>query len=127
MDDIPENVKRFIATNIESIYQLRILLLLQGSPDQDWTSDVVGAKLYLDRALAGTQLAILASRGFFSTQPGSNPTYRYEPATPALREMAACLAQLDRERPVTLINLVYSGQKNAAQSFANAFRFKQDQ
>ena len=60
MDDIPENVKRFIATNIESIYQLRILLLLQGSPDQDWTSDVVGAKLYLDRALAGTQLAILA-------------------------------------------------------------------
>ncbi len=108
VNEIPTEVARFIEANLETVDQLRVLLLLQASPGQDWRVDEVGRQLYLATPDAAAHLDKMAARGLASVCRGATLTYRYAPRTEELAAMGKHLAQLDRERPVTLINLLYS-------------------
>ncbi len=113
MNEIPMDVARFIEENLETVDQLRVLLLLQAGPGQDWRAEEVSRQLYLTVPDAAGHLAKLASRGFVSPSQGPPLAYRYEPRTDEIAAMGRRLAQFDRERPVTLINLLYSRARAA--------------
>ena len=124
MSNIPDDVRFFIRANIESVDQLRILLFLRNHPEQEWNVLNVSAKLYLRPELATAELAKLEARGLLSSSEEPK-RYSYNPRSPELEEMVKKLAQLDQERPVTLIKLIYSLSKDV-QAFADAFRLRKD-
>jgi hypothetical protein len=124
MSNIPDDVKFFIRANIESVDQLRILLFLRNQPEQEWNMLNVSAKLYLRPEVATAELAKLEARGLLtSTQEPKR--YSYNPRSPELEDMVNKVAQLDQERPVTLIKLIYSLSKDV-QAFADAFKLRKD-
>jgi hypothetical protein len=57
---------------------------------------------------------------------GSDVFCRYSPHTPELAERTARLLQVYRERPVTMIKLVYASARDPLKSFADAFRLKRE-
>jgi hypothetical protein len=115
VNEIPAEVARFIAANLDSVDQLRVLLLLQASPQQDWRVDEVCRQLYLAVPDAAGHLTKLAARGLVAVGQGTTLTYHYAPRTEELAAMGGYLAQLDRERPVTLINMLYSRGRTQGQ------------
>jgi hypothetical protein len=125
VNEIPTDIARFIAANLDSVDQLRVLLLLQANPQLDWRVDEVCRQLYLSIPDAAAHLAKLAERGFASAHKpeaqareasqGAAPTYRYAPRTEEMAAMGRHIADLDRQRPVTLINLLYSRARTQGQ------------
>jgi hypothetical protein len=124
MNDIPPEVKAFINTHIESIDQLRILLLLQSGAQSDWDVSDVSGKLYLRSDVVAAELASLEARGF-CVSSGDPRRYRYQPKSADLKKKLEQVVQLDQERPVTLITLIYSRPKDI-QAFADAFKLRPD-
>ena len=82
---------------------LRALLLLRSNPQVMWDAVTVSGRLYLPPQVAARVLEALAARGLIEVI--GDPQYRYSPQTPELAGLVEQLAQLDREQPVTLINL----------------------
>lgn len=126
MDDIPNSLKQFVFAAFETIDHLRIFLLLRDIPNNTYTITQISAKLYLKPEVVMACLAKLAEKGFVTITQGNEPTYQYKPANAELESMADEVARLDRERPVTLINLVYSRPKEPLQAFADAFKLRKE-
>ncbi len=103
---------------------LRALLLLAADARSEWNAMGVAGKLYIPPAQAAEVLAGLAAKKLLIAR-GQPMSYRYQPQTPELGELVKELAELDRQRPVTLINLVYA-RPGALQAFADAFKIKKD-
>ncbi|HEU5100026.1 MAG TPA: hypothetical protein VFU22_13450 [Roseiflexaceae bacterium] len=126
MESIPEELKQFIFASFESVDQLRMLLLLQASPERGWSPLSVSAKLYLQPGVVQVGLDTLQRKGFLAVHDQSDPRYRYQPASTELEQMVRAVVKLDQTRPVTLIKLIYARPKDALQSFADAFKLRRD-
>jgi DNA-binding IclR family transcriptional regulator len=115
------NLEEFIKTQLESVDELRTLLLVQGAPQADWDATEIAQKLYLQPAVVTSVLEKLTAKGFVTS--AAQPRYRYQPASPELAELIKQLAEMDRVRPVSLINMIYDRPTNL-QAFADAFKLK---
>lgn len=124
METIPDTVTQFIATHIDSVDLLRVLLFFKRHPGQEVTADAVCSELRIPSATTEAQLALLTSRGLLMQVAGPAQTFRYSPASAALDALVMEIDTLDQRRPVTLINLIYALKKSPAQAFADAFKFK---
>jgi hypothetical protein len=140
-DECPANVKAFVATHIDSVVQLEVLLLLFGAPDRAWTADQIARELRIDPAWVQTQLEQLCTRGLLHCEAGEAPSaYQYRPHSPQLYDAVAGLAKAYVDRRVTVISLIYSkppapppsatpaepGTSDPLKSFADAFRLRKD-
>lgn len=123
--DLPEDVQAFVASYIDSVVQLELLLLLRADPGRAWTPPEVARELRIEPAWTATELGKLAVRGLLAPADGV-PTYRYAPGKPELEAVITALAHAYAERRVSVINLVYSRPSDAIRSFAEAFRFRKD-
>jgi hypothetical protein len=112
MIPIPDELKLFIFTCFETVVQLRILLLLQASPERAWSATSVSATLSLRTDVARSDLNVLRQQGLLTVSDNANDQYRYQPASADLAQMVRAVVELDRTRPVTLIKLIYSRPKN---------------
>lgn len=118
------SLEEFIKTQIESVDELRALLLLSSAPHVQWDALAVAARLYLRPAIASKVLARLAGKQFLAG--GDQPEhYRYQPQTQELADWVKAIAELDRKQPVTLINMVYSRPRDL-QAFSDAFKIKKE-
>jgi hypothetical protein len=77
-------------------------------------------RLRLPPPLAQAILADLVAKGFLTYVQTGN-YFRYQPRNSEIAEMVTKLADLDRERPVSLIRMIYS-RPSEPQAFADAFR-----
>jgi hypothetical protein len=125
-DEIPEKIGQFIAENFNSVEQLEALLLLRTHPDKDWDAVQLSQALYTQPEAAALRLADLKARGFLTTADGPTPRYRYRPAPAELASLVDALAEVYRERRVTVITLIYSRPVDPAQAFADAFRLRKE-
>ncbi len=121
MNDIPNDLTKFIHANLTSVDQLRVLLLLFRSPAKEWEVMEVSSALYLQPDIAIAALAQLQACGLI-VAGSSSRSYRYQPDTKKNAEFVQRVAQVDRERPVSLINLIYARPPDQAQAFADAFK-----
>ena len=118
------SLEEFIETRIEAVDDLRTLLLFYSTPDQEQDAAGIGGKLYLTPAAATVVLCRLAKKGLLAAK-GKPPRYRFQPQPPELDRIIRQLVELDRERPVTLIKMIYEKPKpKGIQAFANAFKIK---
>lgn len=125
-NDLPEDVRRFIADHIESVEQLEILLLLHHHGGRVWTAESVARELRIAPISAGERLEDLARASIVSRMQGTPVEYRYAPGSPNLDAAVAGLATAYSERRVTVINLIFSKPVDKIRTFADAFRLRRD-
>ena len=118
------NIEEFIKTHIESLDELRALLLFHAHAEMRRTADEVAGKLYILPEAAARLLARLTAKGFLAAD-GEPAYYRFQPQTAELAELIRELADLDRKRPVTLIKMIYE-RPPGIQAFADAFKIKKE-
>jgi hypothetical protein len=114
-------LKRFIAGYISSLEHLEILLLLAGSPQQEWT--VASVYDVVKSSDTGVQKALdeLAEIKLIRRE-GTN--YRYAPASPEISNLVADLAGAYKTRRIRVVELIYSPELDALREFQRAFRFR---
>ena len=117
------DLQQFILKHVESVDHLRTLLLLRSDVRQPLTAMDVSARLYLEPKRAAAVLGALEAAGVAQEREGR---YRYEPASRELGKMVDELERLDRERPVTLIKLIYS-RPDTLEAFADAFKLRREE
>ena len=114
--------QQFILKHIDSVDHLRTLLLLRSEPTRAWGVMDVSARLYLEPRQVTAVLASLKVSGLVIENAGS---FLYGPRDEELAKMVDELAKLDRERPVTLIKLIYS-RPDTLEAFADAFKLRRE-
>jgi hypothetical protein len=118
---VPSTVKRFIASHIESVEQLEVLLLLRGAADKDWTADEVARALVTQVESAGDWLDKMARSGLLSADRGS---YRFAPPTSEVDRTIDEVAESYSKYRVTVIALIFSKPSERVTLFADAFRIR---
>jgi len=113
----------FIATHIKSMDELHVLLLFHGNPQTVWNAEEMGRRLGIPMSAALVALTALAGRGLLVSAAAGN--YRWKVPDAELAGMIEELVLLDRQRPVTLIRLIYHGA-GSVQAFAEAFKIKKE-
>jgi hypothetical protein len=127
VDPIPVEVKRFIEINIDSVDQLEILRVLGEDPMKEWSATALVQEVQTQVETIGQHLSALQVRGLLAINTqGSELSCRYGANNPETEDMINKLLQVYRERPVTMINLVYAKARRDIQSFAEAFRLKKE-
>lgn len=122
--DIPDDVKRFLAEHIDSLFQLEVLLLLQARPDVSWTAEHVDRETRIGVESVKALLANFEQRGFLSVGP--DLAYRYQPANAEVDRVIKLVATTYRERRVKVTSFIYASPLDSIRSFAEAFRIRKD-
>lgn len=107
--------------------QLEILRILGETPDvAHAVRDLARQAQIEDSAIAG-HLAAMEQRGLLKTQTvEARAVCCHAPRTGELRDLVQRLLQLYRERPVTLIRLVYARTDERLKAFAESFRLRKE-
>ena len=128
MEPLPDDIRRFLDGNIETIDQLEVLRVLGEKPDREWTPALLSAEVQADPQLVAAHIVALQGRGLLTAQTrGAELIARHGARTPELQALVGRLLQLYRERPVTMIKLVYERAKDPLRKFADAFRLRKEE
>ena len=124
--DFSDEFCRFIQAAIPAVDAAELLLILQGSPERWWEPAEALRMLPPGAALGETEAAryfeILRTRGLIALDAGRRMQYR--PADETLATHVRTLASAYRERPVTLIRVIYAMRDSKIRSFADAFKLR---
>jgi hypothetical protein len=120
-------LEKFIAEDIQSLEQVEILLLLSGSPDRWWSGRAVYEVVKSNPGSVDARLEELAERGIVQRQKQVETEYRFSPPDEKIWKVVNELRDAYKERPVKVVQAIYSKPPDAVQEFARAFRVRKDQ
>ena len=123
---VPDDIRRFIFTSIESVPYLEAMLLLRGAADCCWDARLLSQRLYTSEKKAAALLDALNQAGLLSRVPENAGGFLYRPASPELAEMVDRLAACYGSALVEVTNLIHSRHDKKAHQFADAFRWRKD-
>ena len=127
LNELPDDVRQFVARNISSVTKLETLLLLRGDREREWTAEEVSHALRAAVRGMAEQLSELVSAGLVYLTYTPEARYRYRPsADKPLDSLIGRLAEIYQQRRVAVISLIYSEPLNKARSFADSFRIRKD-
>jgi hypothetical protein len=124
---IPNDVRQFILESIDSIAQLEALLLLRGSPNEEWDAQKVAKRLYISEQEATSLLARLSAEGLTAFSNDKQPLCRYQPNSDDLALIVDRLAETYSKHLVPVTNLVHSKPRTRVREFADAFNLRKDE
>jgi hypothetical protein len=116
----------FIAEEMKSLEQLEILLLISGNPHKWWSAGTVYEVIKSNPASVAARLDEMAARGVVRKEGGAEARYQFSPEDPALWKIVTELREAYKERPVKVVQAIYSKPPDAVQEFAKAFRVRKD-
>jgi hypothetical protein len=124
--DFSDDFCRFLQATVPGVDAAELLLLLHAHPEQAFsTAEAVAAlrvSVTLSEVDAARHFAALAAAGLVALDAEGRAKYR--PASELLAARVQTLAQAYRERPVTLIRVIYALRDKKIQSFADAFKLR---
>lgn len=126
-DAISKEVRDFIISNIDSVEQIEVLLLMREQRDRQWTAATVSKDLRSAPESVAKRLSDLAAKKILKQIEGGDGTYQYAPQSLQLEHCIDALADAYRTHRITIINLIFSKPADAIRSFADAFRIKKDE
>lgn len=127
METFPEDVTRFLYNNVESIDELEILRVLGEDREREWDFVALAGAVQSDPQAVRAHLAAMHARGLLEmTGRGGGLTCRYGAGNPELEDMILRLLQLYKERPVTMIRMVYEQARDRLRAFADSFRIRKE-
>jgi len=127
VSELPEELRRFIQSNVPTYVAAELLLFLAQHPDKQWTPDEIVNEIkpsVITFSAVKEYLALFVAQGLVVEIPGAR--YQYQTASPEVKAAVNALAKAYNERPVTLIRTIYDLAKSKIQSFADAFKLKKD-
>jgi DNA-binding transcriptional LysR family regulator len=128
VEPFPEDVARFMLENIETIDQLEILRILGENPGREWDCVTLAREVQANAQAVRGHVAALSARGVLTMiQQGTAVACRHGAATPELESMVGRLLHVYKERPVTMIKMVYQRAKDPLRAFADAFRIRKEE
>jgi DNA-binding MarR family transcriptional regulator len=128
VEPLPEEVKKFMEANIDSVDQLEILRVLGEDPHKEWSAPDLAREVQTQPDTIDAHLAALRSRGLLITETRqADLLCRYGPDSPEREAILTRLLQVYRERPVSMIKLVYARARDPLKTFAEAFRLKKEE
>lgn len=110
--DFSDEFCQFLQAAVPAVEAAELLLLVRSDAARAWTPPEGAA-----RYVSGLQAHGLV-------EVDSEQRVRYRPASDALAAHVATLDKVYRERPVTLIRVIYGLRDNKIRSFADAFRLR---
>jgi hypothetical protein len=119
-----EDLTRFIQAEIQSIEQLEILLLLAGEPHRFWSPEAVYAVVKSSQASVSERLKAFADRRILKCEEVPEIRFQFAPETDMLWRNITELVQAHKQRPLKVIEAIYSRPPDAIQEFAKAFDFR---
>ncbi|MBL8022065.1 MAG: hypothetical protein JNM27_20485 [Leptospirales bacterium] len=123
-DAIPDNVRRFIMTGIDSVPFLEALLQCYKSPEQIWDASQMASRLFISPKIALQLLKQLALGGFL-THDGGADRFQYQPSSDEQRRLVEQLNNWYGSNLIEITNLIHRKTGNI-RKFSEAFRFKGD-
>jgi hypothetical protein len=124
--DFSDDFCRFLQTTVPAVDAAELLLLLRRTPDTVWQVAGLASELRpsvpISEAEAARYLETFQARGLVLAEEGAG--VRYRPASDDLRMYGDMLALAYKERPVTLIRMIYALRDSRIQTFADAFRLR---
>jgi hypothetical protein len=124
--DFSDDFCRFLQTTIPAVDAAELLLLLRRRPETSWSAAGLAAELRpsvpIPDADAAKYLEMFQARGLLAIEDDGR--VRYLPASDELRMYGDMLALAYKERPVTLIRMIYALRDSRIQTFADAFKLR---
>jgi hypothetical protein len=115
---------RFLRAAVPSVDAAELLLLLSREPQRWWAAQEAAGALAPGVSLSETDVVryfgVFQASALIAVAPDKRVQYR--PAHAALEAHVRTLEQAYRERPVTLIRMIYALRDSSIQSFADALR-----
>jgi len=125
LEQIPEDVRRFLRTHIASVEQLEILRVLGESPAHEWTDEEVRQQAQVSAESIHAHLQAMNERGLLRCRTDDSKTRcAYGPHSAELEAGVRRLLDVYRQFPVTMIRLVYKPPTTSLGDFADAFRIR---
>ncbi len=122
MSGVPDDVAQLIASHIDSVEKLEILLLLRGEGDRSWTTEDVSRELRRNPSSVARCLRQLSERGLLGGEVADG--YRFAPPDPAVERQVTRLAETYATRRVSVIQLIVANPMDSVTTFADAFRLR---
>jgi hypothetical protein len=128
LDPFPDDVRLFLEAHIDSIEQLETLRILDEDRGREWRADEIASQVQTTPELAHAHLAALQGRGVLTCVQREGGVYcRYGPHSAELEGQLQRLLELYRQRPVTMIRMVYALPPSPLRTFSDAFRLRKEQ
>jgi hypothetical protein len=124
--DFSDEFCRFLRTTLPTVDAAELLLLLSRERERWWSPPEAAVALQPgaspSEADVARYLGAFQAAGLIAVGPDKRVQYR--PAHTGLEGHVRKLDQAYKERPVTLIRVIYALRDSSIQSFADAFRLK---
>lgn len=124
-EDLSENLRQFIQGCLDSVEQLRVLLLLYSQPDRTWTTAEITAEMRSVESSIGKRLEGLYTRRVLNRATGTG-THQFLPARPEITALVRELADENQLRPYRVIDAIYARPSQSIQDLADAFKLRGD-
>ncbi|MCC2641417.1 MAG: hypothetical protein K0S45_1830 [Nitrospira sp.] len=123
---IPDDVRRFIQANIDSIAHLEALLLVHEQPDVEWTVADMSARLYISPKETSAILLRLRADRLVEVKGNDDARFQYQPGSDELSGMVDRLADSYAKHLVPITGLIHSKQGSRIREFPDAFDFRKE-
>ena len=121
-----EDLDKFIASEIESLEQLEILLLLSGNPHKWWTAQSVYDVIKSSPASVQDRLKDFADRSILKRESEKEVRYQFSPTEEKLWRIVTELREAYKERSVKVVQAIYAKPPDPMTEFARAFRIRKE-
>jgi hypothetical protein len=128
VDPLSPEVRKFLHENIDSVEQLEILRVLAEDPGREWAMADLSKVVQSTADQLAADVVVLQSRGLLNLQlVEGRKSVRNGPRSAELEEQTQRLMEAYRQRPVTMIRLVYARATAQLQAFADAFKLRKEE
>jgi len=122
-EPVPENVRRFVIQHVQSIAQLEILLLVSSSSERWWTVKEIYKALLNNEAMVQKTLDDFTHRRL--VVKSDSETYQFS-SLEEDRALMRSTAEIYRDRPGKIVQLIYETPASEIEEFARAFRIRKE-
>ncbi len=117
-----EDLLVYARNKIGSVWALEALILLHRDPGRSWAIDELIRELRASEAVVAKSLIVLATEGLVDRDERGR--YLYRPQSAEAASMADRLIRAYGERPIPVIEAIFSARDDKLQSLADAFLFR---
>lgn len=121
MTEITEVLRTFVRKHVRTVGELEVLLWFFQNPQQTWTPEQIARELRGNVIAAADYLAHFERAGLLRERDAKHYQYVQNPTT---HDVVRTLADTYAERPVSVVDLIYSEPRDQIQLLADAFKIK---
>jgi hypothetical protein len=125
-NDFPPELAAFVAAEIQSVEQLEILLLLSGNPHRWWTAQAVYEVIKSNLGSVKERLEDFTKKLILKKDNSQAPSYQFSPENQGIWQLVSGLREAYKERPVKVVQAIYSKRSDPVTEFARAFKITKE-